>query len=67
MDHVRPEELLQQALSAAEAKANLSTRDLLTRRFLAGAILAYAASLQIPAPLAGADVDSQSALAQESA
>lgn len=45
MDHVRPEELLQQALSAAEAKANLSTRDLLTRRFLAGAILAYATSL----------------------
>ena len=45
MDHVRPEKLLQQALSAAEAKANLSTRDLLTRRFLAGAILAYATSV----------------------
>lgn len=45
VDYVRPEELLQQALTAAETKANLSARDLLIRSFLAGAILAYATSL----------------------
>ena len=45
MDHVAPDEVVQSMLSSAEKKANLSTKDLLVRSFLAGAILSYATSL----------------------
>jgi hypothetical protein len=45
MDDVPPGELLQAALTAASKKAELSVPDMLIRGFLAGAILAYAASL----------------------
>ena len=60
MDHVQPGDLLQDALSAAEKKANLSVLNLLIRSFLAGAILSYATSLvfvvtaQGVAPIVGA-------------
>ena len=60
MDHVQPGDLLQDALSAAEKKANLSVPNLLIRSFLAGAILSYATSLvfvvtaQGLAPIVGA-------------
>ena len=47
MDHVAPNELVQTMLSSAEKKANLSTKDLLIRSFLAGAILSYATSLAV--------------------
>src|SRR5215467_13441870 len=45
VDHVAPDDLVQSMLSSAEKKANLSTRDLLVRSFLAGAILSFATSL----------------------
>ena len=60
MDYVPPDELLAGALAIAEKKASLSTRDMLIRGFLAGAILAYATSLamvvvaQGVAPIVGA-------------
>ena len=60
MDHVQPGDLLRDALSAAEKKANLSVPNLLIRSFLAGAILSYATSLvfvvtaQGLAPIVGA-------------
>ena len=60
MDHVQPGDLLQDALSVAEKKANLSVPNLLIRSFLAGAILSYATSLvfvvtaQGLAPIVGA-------------
>jgi formate/nitrite transporter len=45
VDYVQPKELIQDALKAAEKKANLSVRDMFIRGFLAGAILSYATSL----------------------
>jgi formate/nitrite transporter len=60
VDHVRPDEMIQLALGAAEKKADLSVKDLLVRSFLAGAILAYATSLALVvvsqglAPIVGA-------------
>src|SRR5262249_23814328 len=47
VDHVAPDELVQSMLSSAEKKANLSTKDLLIRSFLAGAILSFATSLAL--------------------
>jgi formate/nitrite transporter len=60
VDHVQPGDLLQDALSVGEKKANLSVPNLLIRSFLAGAILSYATSLvfvvtaQGLAPIVGA-------------
>jgi formate/nitrite transporter len=45
VDYVQPKELIQDALTAAAKKANLSVRDMFIRGFLAGAILSYATSL----------------------
>jgi formate/nitrite transporter len=45
MDNIRPSEMVAEMLTAANAKANLSIRDMLLRGVLAGAFLGFATSL----------------------
>jgi formate transporter len=45
MDNIRPSEMVAEMINAANAKANLSIRDMLLRGVLAGAFLGFATSL----------------------
>lgn len=60
MDFIKPFEVVNSMLTAGQAKAALSTRDLLIRGFLSGALLGFATSLALTAtaqtntPLVGA-------------
>ena len=60
MDYIKPTEVVDSLIQAGVAKAALSTKDLLIRGFLSGALLAFATSLaltatvQTGAPLVGA-------------
>ncbi|MFI5337595.1 MAG: formate/nitrite transporter family protein, partial [Opitutales bacterium] len=60
MDYIKPSDVLQTMLTAGQAKADLSVRDLCLRGFLSGALLGFATSLAITAtaqtgtPLVGA-------------
>jgi formate/nitrite transporter len=62
MDYIKPIEVVKTMLSAGNAKAGLSVKDLLIRGFLSGALLGFATSLAITAtiqtniPLVGAIV-----------
>jgi len=60
MDFIKPSDVVKSMLTAGQAKADLSTRDLLIRGFLSGALLGFATSLALTAtaqtntPLVGA-------------
>ncbi len=60
MDFIKPSDVVSSMLTAGQAKADLSVRDLLLRGFLSGALLGFATSLAITAtaqtntPLVGA-------------
>src|SRR4051812_43179352 len=60
MDYIKPADLVKNLVSAAQAKASLSVRDLIIRGFLSGALLGVATSLaltsaaQTNTPLVGA-------------
>lgn len=60
MDYIKPAELVKSMLTASEAKASLSIKDLLIRGFLSGALLGISTSLALTAtaqtntPLVGA-------------
>lgn len=60
MDFIKPSDVVKSMLSAGQAKAALSVRDLLIRGFLSGALLGFATSLALTAtaqtntPLVGA-------------
>src|SRR5581483_6989184 len=60
MDFIKPTDVVKSMLTAGQAKADLSVRDLLIRGFLSGALLGFATSLALTAtaqtntPLVGA-------------
>src|SRR3954470_16491374 len=60
MDFIKPSDVVNSMLTAGQAKAALSVRDLLIRGFLSGALLGFATSLALTAtaqtntPLVGA-------------
>ena len=49
MDYIKPADLVKNMVTAGEAKASLSIKDLLIRGFLSGALLGFATSLALTA------------------